>query len=122
MKKNLTMSLFLMFVLIIFTACSPFNNFSHLNDLPKKGGLSIILVHPSKDNMEKPEFLSNSHKFDIYRITQVYYEGIDFIYPDLNIKTAPYYVFLDSKGIVFETSDLVEAEEFFKKNANKRID
>lgn len=122
MKNILAMCFSLMFLLIIFTVWSPFNNFAHLNDLPEKGGLSIILVHPSNDNMERPEFLSDSHKFDVFNITQVYYEGIDDIYPDLNIKTAPYYVFLDSKGIVFETSDLVDAEEFFKKNANKRID
>ncbi|MDV2884808.1 hypothetical protein RYX45_06435 [Alkalihalophilus pseudofirmus] len=37
-------------------------------------------------------------------------------YSELAIGEAPYYVFLDTNGIVFETSDEREAGEFYLEN------
>src|SRR5699024_7403123 len=98
MKKILHLIL-LMITFFIITAC---DKFPDPGDLPEKGGLSIIIVHPSNEEMGKPDFLMN-HEYDVFKIIQVDYNAVDKIYPSLNIDSAPYYLFLDSKGIAFET-------------------
>lgn len=40
---------------------------------------------------------------------------VDKTYPELNIKSAPYFIFLDSEGIVFETEDMKKLKFFIKK-------
>jgi len=118
--KRILPIFYLMLLLFIVTAC---NRFPHLDDLPEKGSLSIIIVHERGDEkMENPKFLSEYMKHDVYRISHYNIDTIDNILPSLNIESAPYYIFLDSKGIAYETADIEDAEDFYKHNVNKRKD
>ncbi|MFO1443658.1 hypothetical protein KDN24_10630 [Bacillus sp. Bva_UNVM-123] len=95
------------------------NSYPYPNDLPDKGGYSIIIIHSEDDDMEKPEFISNLLENNIYKVIQVYYSKLDNIYPKLDVKSAPYYIFLDSKGIIYETSDINDANNFYNEAINK---
>jgi len=68
--------------------------------------------------MERPEFLSDHKEHD--RIIQYDINTIDDLYPSLNIESVPYYIFLDSKGIAYETADIEDAVDFYENNVNKR--
>lgn len=119
MKKILTI-FYLTLLLLIVTAC---NIFFNPDDLPEKGGLSVIIVYANEDKeMKRPEFLSDHHEHDVYEITQYTINAIGDVYPSLNIESAPYYIFLDSKGIAYETANIEDAGDFYKNNVNKRKD
>lgn len=118
MKRILTI-FYLMLLLLIVTACNVINP----DDLPEKGGLSVIIVYADEDKeMERPEFLSDHHEHDIYEITQYSINTVNDVYPSLNIESAPYYIFLDSKGVAYKTTNIEDAEDFYKNNVNKRKD
>jgi len=122
MRKINSLGVIILFsILLALTACSK-EGFPYPEDLPEKGWHSIIIIHANDDKMEKPEFLSDHIDKNIYKINQVYYEGIDDVYPKLNIENAPYYIFLDYKGIAFETSNLEKARTFYIKDVKERTE
>ena len=116
MKKRLHLYLFYLILLAYsVTAC---NQFPNPDILPEKGGLSIIMIYHPVSMMENPEFFSHEH--DVYVIIHLNIDSFNDMYPSLKIDSAPYYIFLDSKGIAFETSDIEAAEDFYINNVNKR--
>lgn len=110
---------FSLLVVIAFLIGCTIRSYPYSNDLPDKGGYSIIIIHSEDDNMEKPEFISNLLENNIYKVIQVYYSQLDNVYPKLDVKSAPYYIFLDSKGIIYETTDIHDASNFYNETINK---
>ncbi|MDM5335104.1 hypothetical protein QUF56_18055 [Ureibacillus composti] len=107
----------LILILLVILGCS---SYPYPQDLPKEEGLSVILVYPSDSSMEKPEFLLNHYEKNVYKITFIDIKMIDKTYPKLNIESAPYFIFLDSEGIAFETDDIGEAEDFYNNTVNEK--
>lgn len=110
------------FIIVLIVGCSVKGDYSYPEDLPEKGGLSVIIIHPDHEKMEKPEFLSNYVNHDVFKIIQVDFKIIEEVYPLLKIDQAPYYLFLDYKGIVFETTAIEEANLFYHDNVNAKTD
>ena len=118
MKKRL--HLYLFYLILLAYSVSACNQFPNPDILPEKGGLSIIIVYQPDSMMENPEFLSNLNMHDVYTVSHLNINTFNNVYPSLKIDSAPYYIFLDSKGIAFETSDIEAAEDFYINNVNKR--
>lgn len=119
-KKRLNLYLFYLILLAYsVTAC---NQFPNPDILPQKGGLSIIIIYHPDSMMENPEFLSNLIKHDVYHVHHLNINRFNDEYPSLTIDSAPYYIFLDSKGVAYETSDIEAAEDFYESNVNKKWD
>ncbi len=89
------------------------------NDLPRKGELSIIVVVPDNEIIGTPNFLTNFGERGISEIISIYFSVINNTHPLLKIDKAPYYIFLDHKGIVFETTDIEDAIMFYNQNVNE---
>lgn len=122
MKKLIIIGLssVILFLIITFLKEDFHENKGFSQDLPKEGGLSIIIIFPSNSFLEKPKFLSNHFEKEIFKIILMDIEMVDKTYPELNIKSAPYFIFLDSEGIVFETEDIKKAEIFYKNNVKDK--
>lgn len=120
MRKALNLSLF--YLLLLGFIVTSHTRFPNPDILPEKGGLSILIIYHPDSIMKNPEFLSNHYKHDVYRVTHLNMNTFNDEYPSLTIDSAPYYIFLDSKGIAYETSDIEAAEEFYESNVNMRRD
>ena len=105
--------LYILLLLLLLVGCTNKGGFPSSEDLPKNGRYSIILIFPEDENFEKPMFLQDYVERDIEEIRFLYFDSLDDKYSSLNIEIVPYYIFLNHKGIVFETANINEAELFY---------
>jgi len=120
MRKALYLSIFYLLILgFIVTSHTRFPN-PHI--LPEKGALSILIIYQPDAIMRNPDFLSTLINHDVHQVSHYNINTFNDEYPSLTIDSTPYYIFLDSNGIAYETSDIEAAEDFYVSNVNKRRD
>ncbi|ADC51581.1 MULTISPECIES: hypothetical protein [Alkalihalophilus] len=112
----------LIIVLCLVSGCKNEVNtsqFSYPQLLPAEDGkYSYVVIYPNEHTEHRiPEFMRGYEQNSNLTLgTMMSLENFNLEYSELAIGEAPYYVFLDTNGIVFETSDEREAGEFYLEN------
>jgi hypothetical protein len=98
-------------------------NFLYRDILPyKEGTYSIVLIYP--DNINEytvPDFMKGYQQgTKVSKVVQMPLESFQEEYPRLTVTQSPFYLFLNTEGIVFQTNKEDEAVNFYKEKVNIR--
>jgi len=110
--------LFVLIVCLLLSPCSdiqsePKSEFADL--LPSAGHNTIVVVIKGDTGGGAPEItrgLNREEFTTIERVTITKAESFQRKYPTFNLKTLPSFLFFDSNGLIFQTSDPQEAKNY----------
>jgi hypothetical protein len=113
--RKLLFAFFTLFILVVFSACTPKDNFPYKELLAdQEGKYSVIILSPA--SLLVPDFMVGFEHHLISSIHQSTLRSFKDNYPKIEVDQAPYYIFLDSKGIAFETNKEIDAKDFYEHN------
>ncbi|QOR67309.1 hypothetical protein IM538_03990 [Cytobacillus suaedae] len=83
----------------------------------QEGEYSVIILSPdSSTSLLVPDFMVGFEHHLTSSIHQSTIRSFNDNYPKIEVDQAPYYIFLDSKGISYETNKESEAKDFYEEN------
>jgi hypothetical protein len=110
---------------VMLVACSVQD---HTTLIPKKllsdeeGKYRFLVVHPEGDGFKNPTFMRELDNLEqvLTGGSHTFLENAQRTYVSLRIEKAPYFIFFDTKQIVFETDKESEAYSFIKEKLNEK--
>ncbi|MCD8510880.1 MAG: hypothetical protein LRY73_14135 [Bacillus sp. (in: Bacteria)] len=117
MAKTIICKLMLLF-LIFISACTTDEKFPYPELLPEEGipAHVIIIISNETISFDVPSYMKEyaENKISLSTIQQ---DSFNSKYPKIKVIEVPYFMYLDSKGIMFQTNDESEFEEFYLGNS-----
>ncbi len=111
----------LVIILVVCSACTVQDKFPYRDLLAhQKGKYSIIILSPdTTTSFPVPDFMEGFEHHLTSSIHQSTLNSFNKSYPKIEVNQAPYFIFLDSKGIAYETNKESEARDFYEENIKK---